>query len=364
MKRMSSKKWVFITVAVTWIVFICCIILVVTIDPYLHYRIPDNGLRYSLTSGRQRYLNDGIIRHFEYDAVITGTSMTENFKTTELDKVWGGVNSIKVPFAGGHYKEINDTCKRIFEVCPNVKMIVRGLDLSLLVEDKDSSRYDNFPDYLYNDKVIDDINYWLNKMTILEGCVQNVFFHSVLTKDEGNFWGTFSFDEYSRWQEYFNFGKEYVLSSYVRPEKSESITKMTKKEKEMVLENVRQNVTELADEHPETRFLLFFTPYSICYWDSLEREGKLEWEIEAQKIAIEEILKSDNIELYSFCNNFEMVTDLNNYKDIAHYSGDVNSRMLVWMKKGDYRLTWDNYEDYLQEINEFYSMYDYEDVFK
>lgn len=369
MKRISSKKWVFMVLAVMWIVFIGCAVLVILIDPYLHYRIPDNGLNYALRIPKQRYHNDGLIRHFDYDAVITGTSMTENFKSSEFDKLFE-VNSIKIPFSGGSYKDVNGACKRVFDTHPDTKLVLRGLDLSRLVNDKDLSQYSDNPEYLYNDTLIDDVNYWLNKMTILEGCMVDVILYSAgihssySPESNGAFLDSFSFDDYSSWHEYYNFGREYVLSDYFRPEKSEDIVTMKDDVREMIRGNVSQNVTKLAEAHHDTRFLLFFTPYSICYWDSLVREGKLEWEIEAQKIAIEEILKYDNIELYSFCNNFDIVTDLNNYRDVGHYSGDVNSRILAWMKKGDYRLTWDNYVDYLQEISEFYSMYDYEEIFK
>ena len=55
--------------------------------------------------------------------------------------------------------------------------------------------------------------------------------------------------------------------------------------------------------------------------------------------------------------------DLNNYKDVGHYSEKINSQMLGWMHEGEYRLTWDNYEGYLEEIYEFYGGYDYDVLF-
>ena len=238
---------------------------------------------------------------------------------------------------------------------------MRSLDPSRLINDKDASQYSDYPEYLYNDKLMDDVNYWLNKMTILEGCMIDVLYYSVGT--EGAFLDTFSFDEYSSWYQLFSFDKESVLAGYARPEQSTNIVKLTNEEKEMILGNVTQNVTELASEYPDTTFLLFFPPYSICYWDSLVRGGRLEREIEAQRIAIEEILKYDNIELYSFCNNFEVVCDLNNYKDVGHYSEKINSQMLGWMNEGEYRLTWNNYEGYLEEIYEFYGVYVYDVLF-
>lgn len=361
MKEISSKKWTLAMLIITWSIFIGCAALVIIIDPYLHYRIPDNGLNYYVH--KQRYINDGFVRLYDYNAIISGTSMTENFKTSEFDELFG-VNSIKIPFSGASYKEVNNACNRALEMRSDIKIIVRSLDLSVLVADKDYMRYEHYPEYLYNDDLLDDVNYWLNKMVIVEDCMQNVIGHSLVTKWEGTFVESFSFDEYSRWQDSYIFGKERVLSDYVRPEKSNSVIRLTDDEKETIYGNITQNVTDLARQYPDTRFILFFTPYSIVFWDSLVREGRLEWEIEAQRIAIEEILKCDNVELYSFCNDFETVCNLDKYKDETHYDEEINSRILVCMQNGDYKLAWDNYENYLNEIYDFYSNYNYDSIFR
>ena len=50
-------------------------------------------------------------KHFDYDAIITGTSMTENFLSSEFDSLFG-VNSVKTTFSGASYKEINQNFYR------------------------------------------------------------------------------------------------------------------------------------------------------------------------------------------------------------------------------------------------------------
>lgn len=129
------------------------------IDPYMHYHKPDTeGYFYSLNN--QRSQNDGITKHFEYDALITGTSMTENFKTSEMDALFA-CNSIKVPYSGGSYKEINDNLKVAVENNPNLKMVVRGLDMGRFLDDKDVMRYDlgTYPTYLYDSNPLNDVQY-------------------------------------------------------------------------------------------------------------------------------------------------------------------------------------------------------------
>ena len=65
----SEKKWgigFLITAAVLLIVLGG---LTAAVDPYFHYHGPLVGLSYP--DGNERYQNDGIIRNFAYDAVIT-----------------------------------------------------------------------------------------------------------------------------------------------------------------------------------------------------------------------------------------------------------------------------------------------------
>lgn len=91
--------------------------------------------------------------------------------------------------------------------------------------------------------------------------------------------------------------------------------------------------------------------------------GALERRIDLERFAIEHLLCYDNVRLFSFSNNFKSVCDLSNYVDTAHYTGNISSQILYWIKEGQYELTQENYIDYLKEIEEFYSNFDYDSMF-
>lgn len=103
--------------------------IMIIVDPYFHYHKPLSILKYRL--GNQRYINDGIIRSFNYNGLIIGTSMTENFKTTQFDKIFN-IKSIKVPFSGGSFKEINQNIERGLERNKKIQIILRGLDYGMI----------------------------------------------------------------------------------------------------------------------------------------------------------------------------------------------------------------------------------------
>ncbi len=349
------KIWIITTLVFSIIAFIIFASITVYIDPLFHYHKPLDKYKYPINN--ERYQNDGITKNFEYESIITGTSMTENFKKSEADRIFGS-NFIKVPFSGGHYKEINDNLKRAYDSGKDIKYIIRCLDYSHLVEDKDTYMEDvEYPSYLYNNNLFDDVNYVLNK-SILFGQVRDVIRHTKAGLE------TTSFDDYANWNNYYTFGTETVLSTYTLNETASSAQVFSEDDRRMVIGNIKQNVKSLADGHPETTFYYFFPPYSICYWDGLKNNGQINWRIDAEQAAIEEILKYPNIKLYSFCNNFELVCNLDNYKDQAHYGEWVNSWILEWMYNDEYFLTKDNYKDYIKTIRKFYNSYDYGSLHK
>lgn len=326
------------------------------IDPYFHFHKPLSIVKYELNN--ERYQNNGIVKHFDYDAIITGSSMTECFKPSELNALFG-VNAIKVPFSGGSYKEVNDNLKVAMEYNPDVKMVVRCIDANAFFTDKDLVNYTNYPDYLYDDSIWNDASYLFNK-SILITAVQN--FHGYLAT-KSNY---LSFDDYVNWSNYSTYGEEAVAASYDRDavEVVNEMLPITEEEYAMMEETIEQNITSIAAQNPDTEFYIYISPYSIYCFDYWYRSGELEKYLLAEKFYIEKLLTYDNIHVFSFFSDYETICNLDNYKDIAHHSGEVNSQILKWMKEGKYELTYDNYEVHCDEVYDFYMNYDYDALFE
>ena len=353
----SYKRWTFCTLLLTAAVFIMTAAVTVYKDPFFHYHAPLPQYTYPqkvYPDSSERYCNDGISRHFSYEGIITGTSMSENFKASEADALFDS-DFIKVPYAGATYREISDNLRRAYQAGKEVRYVIWGLDYNNLISDKDACNEDfPYPYHLYNNNPFDDISYVLNKSVLLGETMR-------VTKAEDGNGSAVDFDTYGSWSVYHGaeFGAWHVLTTYGLKETPESPKPLTEEQQILLLDNLRQNVSDLAAEHSETTFYLFIPPYSICYWDILNNEGTMDQHIDAEKLAIEELLQYSNIKLYSFSDNFELTCDLDNYKDYMHYGEWVNSRILEWMKEEEHLLTQDNYTDYLERIREFYHSYDY-----
>lgn len=351
----ANKKWGIALLALVGACLIGVSVITAGIDPFFHYHKPLKFLSYPLNN--ERYQNDGIVKHFDYDAVITGTSMTLNFKTSELDELFD-VHSVKASFPGAMYKEINDNLEKAAEANPSLRLVVRGLDKLWLLEDAEETGYDrdSYPDYLYDDLLYNDVYYVLNKDVLCDN-VRGVLGY---TRSGGK---NTDFDAYGNWMHAFSFGKDAVDAVYYRVEKMDEIQKVTESDLKMLRENLTQNVTNLAEAHPEIDFYLFFTPYSIYYWDNLNQTGTLEKQLAIEEEAVRILLEYDNIYLFAFSDLFEMICDLDNYKDEIHYSEDINSQILRWMSQKEHLLTKENYKEYCDRIYEFYTTFDYEALF-
>lgn len=373
---MQPRKWILSFIGVFAAALLLCAGTVAWIDPFFHYHAPLSGFDYVLDNERSQ--NDGIIRHFDYDAVITGTSLTQNFKKSEADALFG-VNSIKVCFAGATFSEIGRNIEKALDTHA-VRAVIRCLDDNYLVRDPQEMREDmgDYPEWLYNDDPLDDVNYLLSGDVLTRYCGP-----MLVRRLRGVPGGITSFDVYSNWMEDASFGHDPVMWNVLSTESSEHIESglvsmegyrfdaavpqrtLTEEEKETERSNIAVNVTAAAAAHPETTFYYYFAPLSRIGWQQLYAAGEAGARIEAQIIAAQEILACDNIRLFGFAADTLITDDPDNYKDTGHYGEWVNSRILEAMAgEGDaggaaafpegFRLTADNLEEYRDTLTELY----------
>lgn len=158
----SSKRWARYTLGGLLSALAVLGGMTAVIDPYFHYHRPLDSVQYIMNRGQERYQNDGILKNFDYDAVIIGTSLVETMKTSEFDSLFG-VCSVKVPFASATYREINENLRRAFAANREIRYVVRCLDYEKLLEEKDAMAYTTYPEYLYDSNPWNDVRYLFSK---------------------------------------------------------------------------------------------------------------------------------------------------------------------------------------------------------
>lgn len=321
------------------------------VDPFLHYHGGQKFLEYPLKD--ERYQNDGIARHYEYDSIITGTSMCQNFKCSEFNELWGG-NAIKIANSGASFHESGETIQRALSHNRGVKNVLCSLDGSRLNVPARFDEYEGYPVYLYDDNPFNDVNYLLNK-EVLPKTIAVLNYTRSGQK-------TTSMDAYGSWEQYASFGKESVLASFELLAERDVESELDEEAVSRIRENVTVNFVDLAKEHPDTAFYFFFPPYSICYWEALFRTKQMNAQLTAQKICAELLSAVENVQVYDFSYRTDITTNLDNYSDGLHYGGWINSRMLQMMAAGEGRLTAGNYGEYYDALKKLYTEYDYTQI--
>lgn len=350
---MEAEKWLkkCIMALIGSVVLILALYFI--FDPYFHFHKPFSFIRYRLYE--ERYTNDGISRHFDYDAIVTGTSMAQNFKTSEMDSLFG-THAVKETFSGAGYQELSQNLERALKRNADLNTVIWTVDYNGLIREKDWTQYEGYPTYLYDDNPWNDTQYVFNKSIFYHGILPNVI-KTVLRQPST------TMDEYSAWNK--ETGLKYIMQNYERwEERADMRPGLTDEERTMVIENIQENFVDLIKQYPDITFYLFYTPYSICFWDFQNQEGLMLRQFEAEQLATELLLECPNVRLYNFFDKYDIICNPDNYRDKEHYSAEINSLILQWIYNGDGLVTKENYQDKLQAEKEFYLNYDYESIFE
>ena len=86
---MKRKTWALLCLAGLLAAMTMISAIVIAIDPFQVYHKAEKYLP-PIDNTTQVYANAGIVRHYEYDSAVVGTSVTENFRPTQLDSLFGG----------------------------------------------------------------------------------------------------------------------------------------------------------------------------------------------------------------------------------------------------------------------------------
>lgn len=324
-----------------------CAAAVYCIDPFFHYRDidPEGEVWFD-----QRAQGAGLLRTQRYETVLMGSSLAANYRPFWFD-VFYDTQTVKITFPNGGFGEfttaLNYACAR-----QRVKRVIFGLDPNLLSRDP-AEEPRQLPDHLYDDDPWNDGQYLLSKDALLRSG------YALMKKAQGQ---TQPLQDAFVWDGSVYFDREEALAGYQRPERSASALPP-----DALLGNLRSNlqtVTAWLEAYPDTEFIFFFSPYSILFWDKMERLGQTEAMLTMLDAAAQTLLRYDNAQLQFFMAEEAIITDLENYADHIHVAGRVTYRMAQAMPTGEFRLTEDNRAAVLGRLRRLVTDYDYDGIWE
>ncbi|MCR5503584.1 MAG: SGNH/GDSL hydrolase family protein [Lachnospiraceae bacterium] len=315
-------KRFFLTAA---LLLILCAATVILFDPFYHYHKPLPGLKAVLSD--KEYQVPGTLDHFDYDAVIAGSSVAENNNNRWYDEAFG-CRSVKAIRSYGATADLCYYLDRAFEK-HTLRYVFFNLDPSSLVADPEGTTFESVgaPMFLYDKNPANDVKYLWNKAVLFEKIPYLLANSYIGDYDEGASYN---------WAQWKSFDEDTALYHYIQ-----SPVTAEMKPSDTYLELCRANTALLTDRiasHPETEFYIFVPPYSVLWWDSLYRDGDTDAYLEMEYQAFSELIRYDNVHLYNFQNANDISTDLKNYTDSLHFSPEINRLLCGYMKDGKYEL--------------------------
>ena len=310
--------------------------VVVFFDPFFQYHKPVLSLKAVLMDRDNQVI--GTLRHFDYDALILGSSVTENFNNKWFDDGYH-CKTVKAVRASGSTADLLYFLEMAYDQ-HDLKYVFYGLDIGALTMDTSPSFWEKgAPMYLYTATILDDAPYLFNKEILLEKIPFMLAFSYLVDYDEG---------ESYNWAHYKSFSAQGAMRAY---DFNGIVLPMLPMDsyQEIWQENISM-IQEVIEKHPDTQFVMFFPPYSLLWWDSAYRNGLSEAYLQMTVDTVDILLDYKNVSLYYFQNDEEVVTDLDHYMDMMHYSAEINGQMYEDMVSKRRLLTRDNYIVVLEDM--------------
>lgn len=326
---MTRKRWAAVALSLLAGGLALVVGTVALIDPFEIYRKAEAFIP-PIENGTQNYSNAGIAKSYDYDGVIIGSSMTENFRPSQLDALLGG-RFVKLPINAGssyNHRQMMDLAFATHEVA----RVVYGVDLEALTYFYTTPKTE-MPEYLYDGDLFNDVYYWFNKSVLghfVPACLKTLGQTDPDQRDTMYMWG-----------DLYPYGREAVLRGItfgcgIVEQEARPETPALSQQSRL---NVEYNILPFVEDHPETEFTFFFPPYSLVRWYEYYAAGTLGYHLRQKEALVAALLPYENARVYDFQAELGWICDLSNYIDPGHYGPWINDAMIEAIASGRRRVT-------------------------
>ncbi len=325
-------------------------LVVYLVDPFYQYHAPFFGLPAVLYDRDHQVV--GTIRSFEYDSVLLGSSVAENFNTDYLKEQYD-CDTLKVIRASGSVADLLYYMDMVHEE-QELKRVFWSLDIFALTSSTEVTLYgEEFPRYLHTKSILDDYSYLLNK---------DVLFMKIPLTFAYGAQGRNSNGQAYDWSADKDFSAAGAMRAYVKPEENLPMQSF-EEEKPLIAENIRM-VLEEINSHPQTEYTILFPPYSMLWWDSGYVNGISEKYFYVLEQVLPQLIACENVKVYFFMAEKDIVCNLDNYMDMIHYTPAINQFMLEQLDREKYLVDAENQDAVLQEMRQVYEEMIEEHIYK
>lgn len=270
----------------------------------------------------------GMLRNLDYDTVLIGSSMCKNFDISDLNAVAGG-SAVKATSAGQTGEDVG----KILHILLNekrdreLKHLIIGVDLWAFAKGEGVGHWRNYA-YLYDRRVSWEYFFSTDTLAGIGNCI-------VTNMASSDVEGAAKEKDFNRM-----FGDKVWRFKYSKTAMEEHIRKVDESPAAAPPETMKYLNKFLLDPlvgHDRLRVDIIFPPYSVYFWSMLLHTGKLDGYLaRREEFARAVELRCPFVKIHDFQGDESIICNLDNYKDINHFSPEINRLILGCIKSGSH----------------------------
>lgn len=313
----------------------CCSIVVLAavvnwvVDPLHYYHRPWFETGYS---ENQRYQVPGLIRHERYETILLGTSHTETFTSSSMDRYLGG-QALNLSISGSSIVEQAAALELVFEA-GKARRVLWEINYPSFSTGERTSDAPAFPAFLYSPGAETPFRYLVS----WDG------FEESLAAIGGR--RPLRLDDMHRWDLEFEFGEERVLANwkFMSERWNDSLREtwaLYAVKSTDIPRLVEKYVATAVRAHPEIHFDLLFLPTSALDYanDFQISQDRLAKRLALRRAVGRSLGGLQNAVFWDFQLLSQLTEDLDRYKDLEHFDQRTVQEILQDMQAGSNRVT-------------------------
>lgn len=339
--RISPRTWIIGFFIGVLALFLCLSAAAYLVDPFFQFRVKDRVYVLNMW-----FVGGGLIENYDYDTLIIGSSMTQNFNM-DVFRERLGVEPLHVGLGNITPEEINELTAAAYDA-GKAETFFLCADMFAFAKDAEESRY---PSYLLKKDLLSRFRYflsyevWFRYIPIDLGLM---LLDRTGIKLPARFEYNRSVDWVGNWGVLLSpIGEKTVLENYKNGKY---------RIPEINTEHLYDKMTSRIDEYLE-RFdfkkgehIFFSPPYSSLFWCNAQNRGYFETYLRAKEYFTRAALKRGAV-VYDF-QSAQFTTDLNLFIDTTHYLPEINDWMVDRFARREYVVTEENYDLFREELIE------------
>ncbi len=338
-KSVSPAKWIVSFFALFLVLCVLLSLAAYAVDPFFQFRFNSAYLMDSDIAG-------GLIKHYDYDTLILGSSITQNFRMNTFREELNDT-PLHIGVGGISLRMIEDCMETAYRA-GHAETYYIAVDPYLFYDVRN-----HYPaEFYFQDGLLPKLRYFLSHKVWFHylpldlglGILDRLGKKSPLAGDTCT---PENIDRFGDWSDKFEFGEDVVLDNYLNHRYS-----ITEIKTDDLYDTMAGRIDHLMErlDFDKGNHIFFFPPYSSLYWSDMQLDGHFEDLIRAKRYFIERAFEK-GASVFDF-QAADLTGDLNNYKDTTHYTPEINDWMVRCFANSRYLVTEGSLEEYLELLKE------------